>query len=274
MRRSGGHGYQITGHHEVMIPLLAAALIETEAEPASETEVNPEIPSDSVPLPERYPFWGYGDLALFIGASLPSLALAFLVMRAGSAFLRSTNAKTLAIQILAYVFLLGRAVRRRGLEISQTILVFSCLGPPRCPRYSLDRRRTFADHCLQILGVRVRRSVAALGGRIFDHQPRLAAHVDVSGRAAGPRCSKKLSFVDFYSRCSRALSAEWPGILLTGDSVRPAARRAKSLGVAAGGIGLGGGSRVSAGFVIAPDPPPPRSLCTRPTMRRDSVCTR
>ena len=31
--RSGGHGYAITGHHELMIPLLAAALIERE--PAS-----------------------------------------------------------------------------------------------------------------------------------------------------------------------------------------------------------------------------------------------
>jgi hypothetical protein len=29
--RSGGHGYSITGHHELMIPLLAAALIETKA---------------------------------------------------------------------------------------------------------------------------------------------------------------------------------------------------------------------------------------------------
>ena len=29
--RSGGHGHAITGHHEIMIPLLAAALIESEA---------------------------------------------------------------------------------------------------------------------------------------------------------------------------------------------------------------------------------------------------
>jgi hypothetical protein len=29
--KSGGHGYSITGHHELMIPLLAAALIEREA---------------------------------------------------------------------------------------------------------------------------------------------------------------------------------------------------------------------------------------------------
>ncbi|HXA66085.1 MAG TPA: hypothetical protein VNV82_13080 [Bryobacteraceae bacterium] len=28
--RSGGHGYSITGHHEIMIPLLAAALIESD----------------------------------------------------------------------------------------------------------------------------------------------------------------------------------------------------------------------------------------------------
>jgi hypothetical protein len=29
--RSGGAGYAITGHHELMIPLLAAALIEKDA---------------------------------------------------------------------------------------------------------------------------------------------------------------------------------------------------------------------------------------------------
>ena len=28
--KSGGKGYSITGHHELMIPLLAAALIESE----------------------------------------------------------------------------------------------------------------------------------------------------------------------------------------------------------------------------------------------------
>ena len=28
--RAGGQGYSITGHHEIMIPLLAAALIERE----------------------------------------------------------------------------------------------------------------------------------------------------------------------------------------------------------------------------------------------------
>jgi hypothetical protein len=26
--QSGGHGYALTGHHEIMIPLIAAALIE------------------------------------------------------------------------------------------------------------------------------------------------------------------------------------------------------------------------------------------------------
>jgi hypothetical protein len=28
---AGGHGYAITGHHELMIPLLAAALIEKDS---------------------------------------------------------------------------------------------------------------------------------------------------------------------------------------------------------------------------------------------------
>ena len=29
--QAGGHGYSITGHHEIMLPLLAAALIERTA---------------------------------------------------------------------------------------------------------------------------------------------------------------------------------------------------------------------------------------------------
>ena len=29
--QAGGHGYSLTGHHEIMIPLLAAALIESQA---------------------------------------------------------------------------------------------------------------------------------------------------------------------------------------------------------------------------------------------------
>jgi hypothetical protein len=28
--KSGGRGYSVTGHHELMLPLLAAALIESE----------------------------------------------------------------------------------------------------------------------------------------------------------------------------------------------------------------------------------------------------
>jgi len=28
--KSGGHGYALTGHHELMVPLIAAALIENE----------------------------------------------------------------------------------------------------------------------------------------------------------------------------------------------------------------------------------------------------
>src|SRR4051812_1331381 len=29
------------------------------------------------PLPERYPFWGYGDLLVFVGLAIPSMLLGF-----------------------------------------------------------------------------------------------------------------------------------------------------------------------------------------------------
>ena len=57
------------------------------------------------------PFWGYEDLALFIGAVLPSFALALFVVRAGRALapaaFASEAAKTLGFQSLFYALLLG-----------------------------------------------------------------------------------------------------------------------------------------------------------------------
>ncbi len=66
---SGGHGYAITGHHELMIPLLRAAgtLIEGDLMTLSGDR--------------EYPFWGYEELALLVGAVLPLLAVAALVVR-------------------------------------------------------------------------------------------------------------------------------------------------------------------------------------------------
>jgi membrane protease YdiL (CAAX protease family) len=57
------------------------------------------------------PFWGYEELALFIGAVLPSVLLAELLIRAGRALapaaLSSEAAKTFAFQSLIYALLLG-----------------------------------------------------------------------------------------------------------------------------------------------------------------------
>jgi len=59
----------------------------------------------------REPVWGYQDLALFLSAVLPSLALAALLMRATRAmapeFFFSDAARTLAFQSFMYALLLG-----------------------------------------------------------------------------------------------------------------------------------------------------------------------
>ena len=33
--KGAGHGYSLTGHHEIMIPLLAAMLVEADSNPSS-----------------------------------------------------------------------------------------------------------------------------------------------------------------------------------------------------------------------------------------------
>ena len=63
-------------------------------------------------MPERRePVWGYQDLALFVSAVLPSLALAALLLRATRAmapeFFFSDAARTLAFQSFIYALLLG-----------------------------------------------------------------------------------------------------------------------------------------------------------------------
>jgi hypothetical protein len=88
---SGGAGYAITGHHELMIPLLAAALIEKDMTPeeqpvpfepsagapeapaAPEQPAAPEFLSAPPRPPERDPFWGYSDLFWFFGLAIPSM---------------------------------------------------------------------------------------------------------------------------------------------------------------------------------------------------------
>jgi uncharacterized protein len=63
-------------------------------------------------MPERRgPIWGYRDLALFLSAVLPSLALAALLLRTtrmvAPAFFSSDAVRTLVFQSFMYVFLVG-----------------------------------------------------------------------------------------------------------------------------------------------------------------------
>ena len=60
--QAGGHGYAITGHHEIMIPLLAAALIErgmTPYDPESAVpSPNPAAPTRNPQTPAPRPLFG------------------------------------------------------------------------------------------------------------------------------------------------------------------------------------------------------------------------
>ena len=63
-------------------------------------------------MPDRRgPIWGYPDLALFLSAVLPSLALAALLLRSARmfapVFFGSDAARTLVFQAFMYVFLVG-----------------------------------------------------------------------------------------------------------------------------------------------------------------------
>ena len=72
--------------------------------------IESEQPLASVPEP-RYPFWGYGDVALFIGAVLPSFVLAALLLRIARAIapghIVSATWKSFLFQGFAYAFLIG-----------------------------------------------------------------------------------------------------------------------------------------------------------------------
>jgi membrane protease YdiL (CAAX protease family) len=67
-------------------------------------------PPDETPR-EPYPFWGYGDLAMFIGALLPSIAIAAacvaLLRRIAPAAFAIKAVETMTFQGLLYAFVVG-----------------------------------------------------------------------------------------------------------------------------------------------------------------------
>ena len=64
--QAGGRGYSLTGHHEIMIPLLAAALIESPI--GKRILMTPLVLAE----PER-PFWGFAELLLAAAVFLAAL---------------------------------------------------------------------------------------------------------------------------------------------------------------------------------------------------------
>jgi len=64
------------------------------------------IPADESPSGQQYPFWTYEDLGLFVGAVVPSLLLAALIVRI-SRLSGDIAAATLLYQSLTYALLLG-----------------------------------------------------------------------------------------------------------------------------------------------------------------------
>jgi len=87
--------------------------------PAARESGPPPVPPESGPPPaspesaaaERYPFWNYGDLLLFVGLVLPSILVGALLVKA-AAWLLHLNpaakvAEVLSVQFLIYAILFG-----------------------------------------------------------------------------------------------------------------------------------------------------------------------
>lgn len=92
---------------EATVPPLASDSSEPRPE-ASETPPAAEAAAP-LPAPERDPFWGYGDLALFLGLTFPILLLSWGLVRGVMALFHiagaSTAGEALAEQFVFYVLL-------------------------------------------------------------------------------------------------------------------------------------------------------------------------
>ena len=78
--------------------------------PLSTEPLEPPPPASSAPE-ERYPFWGYSDIGLFLGMALPSIVVAGLLVKAAFAIIGLHNAprvvELLAAQFTVYALLFG-----------------------------------------------------------------------------------------------------------------------------------------------------------------------
>ena len=165
----------------------------------------------------KEPFWGYEELALFVGAVLPCLALAELLIRAGQAVaptaLSSSAAKTLAFQSLFYALLLGSLYwlisARYRLPFWRSLRwTFRYRGAWLC--FAAGPALAFA---LSVLGVALRTPPASpIQDLVTDRRSLLIVMLFVT--LLGP-AFEELVFRGFlFPLLARSLGP-WPGILLS-----------------------------------------------------------
>jgi membrane protease YdiL (CAAX protease family) len=165
----------------------------------------------------KEPFWGYEELALFIGAWFPCWALALLLVRVGLALapaaFSSDAVKTLAVQSLLYVLLLG----------SLYLLISARYRLPfwRSLRWTFDYRGVWLcfiagpalAFALSALGVALRTPPASpIQDLVTDRRSLLIVMLFVT--LLGP-AFEELVFRGFlFPLLARSLGP-WPGILLS-----------------------------------------------------------
>src|SRR5471030_1068283 len=108
----------------------------SDAQPPAPVEPVPEAFPTATPAPDRYPFWGYGDLLLFAGLAIPCLLLGAglvkLVLWMFHVHPAVRVAELLPEQFLGYVLLFGMLRLIFRLEYERPF--WSSLAGPICAR--------------------------------------------------------------------------------------------------------------------------------------------
>src|SRR5690349_16650600 len=104
-------------------------------EPPPSAEPVPLPPSE--PEPERYPFWGYSDLLLFAGLSVPAMLIGWALVRGVFALFHLHPAlhvvELLPQQLLGYVLLFGALAMILRLEYDKPFWRSLAWTPFRIP---------------------------------------------------------------------------------------------------------------------------------------------
>ncbi len=171
-------------------------------------------PSDSLSTieePRRIPFWGYEDLALLLGAVIPSLAVASLLMR----IFKFTNAgvRTVAFESLFYALLLGAMYLLIAWRYGEGF--WRSLGWTFAFRWAWApiMAGPFLAISLSTLGVALHAPPEPVIQDLMTDRPSMVAFM-IFGALIGP-VFEELTFRGFVLPLLAKSMGEWPGILLT-----------------------------------------------------------